>query len=190
MHAGWWRAVTIAGGATILLAATRLPPAVYLEGPPPGHTGGFADETCRQCHFENDLNDPAGSLVLTGLPEIYEPKQLYELAVTLRRPDMGRGGFQLSARLAEDRQAGDLRPADARVQITRSDADPITYVSHSAEGTALTADGAASWRVRWTAPSERSMVVFHVAANAANDDASEFGDYIYVTDANTRAGAP
>jgi hypothetical protein len=25
-------------------------------------------------------------------------------------------------------------------------------------------------------------VVFHVAANAANDDASEFGDYIYADD--------
>ncbi|MCE2514350.1 MAG: hypothetical protein J4F37_04945 [Acidobacteria bacterium] len=33
-------------------------------------------------------------------------------------------------------------------------------------------------------------VVFHAAANAANDDASEFGDFIYTASATTRPAGP
>ncbi len=41
-------------------------------------------------------------------------------------------------------------------------------------------NAAAHWRIRWTAPAHpRGAVVFHLAANAANDDESPLGDFIY-----------
>ena len=182
------RAVAIAACGTVaLIVSTALARAVYYAGPPPGHTGGFTDDTCHQCHFENDLNDPAGLLELTGLPDSIEPNRSYEIVVTLEHAEMERAGFQLSSRVADGeragQQAGVLEPTDGRVQVRPGDGDdPILYASHSPDGTPLTGDGEAAWTVRWTAPAEPMTVVFHVAANAANGDDSEFGDHIYVSE--------
>lgn len=41
------------------------------------------------------------------------------------------------------------------------------------------------WRFRWRAPLDADTVRFHVAANAANGDRSEFGDRIFVHEALT-----
>ncbi len=47
--------------------------------------------------------------------------------------------------------------------------------------------GATSWTVEWRPPAvDATPVTFHAAANAANDDASEFGDFIYTASATTR----
>ena len=66
----------------------------YVDGPPPESTGGFGEETCHKCHFENDLNDAAGSLGLEGIPESYAPGQHYLIEIVLERPGIGRGGFE------------------------------------------------------------------------------------------------
>ena len=72
----------------------------------------------------------------------------------------------------------------------------MTYAQHTEAGTVLTRPGTASWTVEWRAPATTApgggatAVVFHAAANAANDDASEFGDFIYTASATTRPAAP
>ena len=43
----------------------------------------------------------------------------------------------------------------------------------------MTSTEIASWTIAWISPTTGGSVAFHVAANAANDDASEFGDFIY-----------
>jgi hypothetical protein len=59
--------------------------------------------------------------------------------------------------------------------------DPaIQYAQHTEAGSRLETAGHARWTIEWTAPAgDGGTAVFHVVANAANDDDSEFGDHIY-----------
>ena len=94
---------------------------------------------------------------------------------------MKRGGFQVAARYegsgAPGKAAGTWRTLDDRAAITPG-SGAIPYVHHTEAGTAPSADSA-SWTVEWTAPADAAPVVFHVAANAADGDMSQFGDYVY-----------
>ncbi|MXY25057.1 MAG: hypothetical protein F4Y45_11115 [Acidobacteria bacterium] len=176
-----------------LLAAAPVSEAIYLEGPPPEHAGGFGGDTCHTCHFENDLDAPGGSLTLNGVPDTFDPSATYRITVTLERPGMERAGFQLAARVGEGDGGGGAAGVlqalgeDERVQVVLG-ADGVTYAQHTEPGTALTLPDAALWTVEWSPPptGDAISVVFHVAANAANDDASEFGDFIYTASATTR----
>ena len=188
-----WRTAACAGALTAaLLAAASLPEAAYLDGPPPAHTGGFGGDTCHACHFENDLDAPGGSLTLDGVPDAFDPSMTYRIAVSLERPGMGRAGFQLAARVSEGDRAGgpagtlQTLGGDERVQVVDGP-DGVAYAQHTEPGSALTGPEETSWTVEWRpAATDAAPVTFHVAANAANDDASEFGDFIYTASATTR----
>lgn len=164
----------------------------YEEHPPSAHTGGFGEPTCRQCHFSEPLNAPDGRLALEGIPDTYTPGETYRITVRLERNAMQRAGFQLAGRFAEGpeaaRQAGTLKPADSsRTTLTADGSPSVQYVHHTLGGTELSRSGSAVWTVEWKAPDTASgPVAFHAAANAANDDASEFGDFIYATDVRSQ----
>lgn len=67
----------------------------------------------------------------------------------------------------------------------------MIYAQHTEPGTVLTGPARASWTVEWRPPAAgEGPVVFHAAANAANDDVSEFGDFIYTASATTRPPGP
>lgn len=195
--AGSWHAAASAGAlAAALLAAAPLPEAAYLEGPPPAHTGGFGGDTCHACHFENDLDAPGGSLTIRGAPDTFDPSATYRITVSLERPAMARAGFQLAARVGAGDGYGDpagtlqVVAGDDRVQVVTA-ADGLAHAQHTEPGTALPRPGTASWTVEWRPPAAgAASVVFHAAANAANDDASEFGDFIYTASATTRPLGP
>lgn len=154
----------------------------FKDGPPPGHTGGFGEPTCRQCHSDAGLNEPGGDLSITGAPTTYEAGRTYELEVVLRRAGILRAGFQLAARFTEGgAAAGVLTPVDARTSVMWDTLTHVGYIEHTAAGTALSGD-VGRWLVRWTAPAApRGAVSFNVAGNAANDDDSPLGDFIYAT---------
>jgi hypothetical protein len=160
-------------GAIVLAAA-------YADGPPVAHTGGFGEPTCHRCHADNTLSDSTTRVVL-GIPDRYEAGRSYEVAVQVRHPQMMTGGFQLSARVAsgprEGRQAGRLTSVDGDVKIVTADSLDVEYASHvrAPVGERLSQ---IMWTVTWMAPESGDPVVFHVAANAANGDKSEFGDHI------------
>jgi len=171
--------------ALALVGASLAAVPVFKTGPPPGHTGGFGEPTCRACHSDAGLNEPGGELTVSGAPAQYEPGQTYQLEVVLRRAGMLKGGFQLAARFAEGpaagAQAGVLAPTDARAIVTWDTLTQVSYIEHNLAGTALTGD-AGHWIVRWTAPATATRAVaFNVAGNAANDDDSPLGDFIYTT---------
>ena len=171
--------------ALALVGASLAAVPVFKTGPPPGHTGGFGEPTCRACHSDAGLNEPGGELTLSGAPANYEPGQTYQLEVVLRRAGMLRAGFQLAARFADGsatgKQAGVLAPGDARSIITWDTLTHVSYIEHNLAGTALSGD-AGHWIVRWTAPATApGPVSFNVAGNAANDDDSPLGDFIYTT---------
>jgi hypothetical protein len=175
--------------ATAAFAATR--PASYRAAPPPGHTGGFGEPSCHTCHFDNDLNEgwntEESALVLDGVAGSYAPGRTYRITVRLRHPELRRGGFQLAARYAsgeaQAREAGSLRALDDRVAVTHFGSPAVGYAHHTDAGSDVATEGTARWVLEWTAPADAlAPVVFHIAANAANDDDSELGDKIFVRD--------
>ena len=173
----------LAGASLASLAAAPL----FKTGPPAGHTGGFGEPTCRACHSDAGLNEPGGELTISGAPAAYEPGRTYALEVVLRRAGMLRAGFQLAARFADGpaagAQAGDLGPGDARSGVIADTVSRVRYIEHNLAGTALVGD-AGRWQVSWTAPGNArggGAVLFNVAGNAANDDDSPLGDFIYTT---------
>ena len=124
------------------LASGPLPGHAYVEGRPAGHAGGFAEATCHACHFDQPINDPEGTLTLKGVPDTYTPGQSYGITITLKRPAIGRGGFQLAARVAtgelKGNRAGSLQAVDARVQVAAAEDRDVQYARHTSLGSDLT----------------------------------------------------
>lgn len=177
----------LAGAAAALIAAAALAlclaPRVsgYVDGAPAGFSGGFGEQSCHACHFHEDLDSGPGRVTIAGVPKQFAPGRSYPVTVTLTRPGMKLGGFQLTARFKKGgAQAGTLAPApgeEARVRIDAQGA--VQYAGQRRNGAALTAAGMASWKLLWTAPRAEDPVVFHVAANAANGDETAEGDYVH-----------
>lgn len=163
----------IAAGLGVLLSATVF---AYKDGPPLRHTGGFGEPTCHACHFEGPLNGPDATSGLL-LPASFEPDSTYLITVVVRRSNLGAGGFSMSTRFGDGRQAGYLRSLDKRVAIA-TDTDGVQFAMHTYEGTDPLASDSTSWTLSWTAPSEPDTILFHLATNAANGDDSELGDLI------------
>ena len=166
----------------------------FREGPLPNMAGGFGDETCRKCHFDNPLNAPGGRVTLSA-PAAYVGGKIYPVTVTLTRTGIERGGFEIGARFADGtsrgRQAGSwTMSGDGRVQSVKSQQDAaLIFLQHTTAGSTTKTPGKLTWTVQWTAPAANGSVQFNVAANAANDDASPLGDYIYTAERVSRPAA-
>jgi len=162
-------------------------PFLLPDRPPLARTGGFGEPTCQQCHFGNPLNDPAGRLTVTGLPDRFVGDSTYLVTLRLTRPGMAKAGFELAVRTSagsdSGRQAGKLEPTDGKSDVsdtTHAAFGRVQYARHTIFGSNVTSTDSTRWTVKWKAPAKPTgAVVFHVAANAANDDASELSDYIY-----------
>lgn len=203
MNAGIRRRATRCGAPSAIAGASALlitllvtivrtaPAAAYADGAPPGFSGGFGESACDACHFENEINAGPGQLTLSGVPERFTPGERYTLTVTLTRPEMKVGGFQLTARTADGgAQAGAFGDpsADAkRVRLSIFSPDSVQYMQQSREGAGAEPPGILRWEVVWTAPTSAVPVQFNVAANAGDGDDSVRGDYVYTATARTTA---
>jgi hypothetical protein len=170
--------VLVAGLFTSLVA--------HVDGPPTATTGGFGEETCRMCHFDYELNDPAGSLRLEGLPGSYVPGEAYLLTLRLSHPALERGGFELAARFAAGesagQQAGSFEAVGNDVEIVPGTSGAVQFARQTRAGTSPRSKGVIAWSLRWQAPTDaRGPITFNVAANAANFDDSPLGDFPYAT---------
>src|SRR5690606_8896186 len=86
--------------------------AAYVEGAPPGFSGGFDEPSCHACHFHGEVNSGPERVEIAGVPDRFTAGARYVVTVTLRRPDMRLAGFQLTARFKDDgTQAGSLAAA-------------------------------------------------------------------------------
>ena len=167
---------------------------VLPDRPPLGHTGGFGEPTCTACHSGAPVNQPGGSLKLTGVPWVYEPNGVYRITVRLARADIANGGFELSARIAggarPGSQAGSFRALDERVDVAdsvRAGVGAISYARHTRAGIQRAATDTLQWTLEWKAPGgPAGSIIFNAAGNAGNDDNSPLGDYIYTTAATSR----
>jgi hypothetical protein len=164
----------------LALTATVL---AFPGGPAPAFTGGFDELTCASsgCHESFDLNAGRelglGDVVISGLPQQYEPGKAYPTTVTVTHIE-GRQqwGFQLAARVkATGAQAGELQSVDDYTQVLVENA--IQYVEHTEEGIYTN-----TFEFTWVAPDETvGEVIMHAAGNAADGSVSPDGDYIYGT---------
>ena len=152
--------------------------------PPVGFSGGFGEDTCVACHFEADLNPIPGSLILEDVPERYVPGETYPIELVLTRPEVKIAGFEMTVRFeGRGAQAGSLAPGPGEAEhMNVSTSFDVQYAHHVRAGTDVVRADTARWSLVWTAPAGAlGRVLFHAAANAANDDDSQFGDYIYST---------
>ena len=169
-------AVVVIAASVCAFAATQL--AAYSSGPPPAHTAGFGEPDCRACHADYELNEPGALIRVDSLPGRYEAGTTYPVQVVVRHAELRRAGFQLTARFADGAQAGTFVIADSlllRVQGSRG----VDYLSHKLAGADQVQGDSIIWRFHWVAPASAQRVVFNLAVNVANRDASEFGDRIY-----------
>jgi hypothetical protein len=168
------------------MVAVPIASLAFKEGPYPNVTGGFGEQSCHVCHLDNPVNAPGGQLDVDGVPPSYTSGEPYRITVTIAREGLRRGGFEIAARFAsgklKGRQAGTWKPLDERVQLIAGAADKtLTFVQHNLAGSRAAAPGQNRWTIEWDAPAAASAPVqFNVAANAANNDDSALGDYIYV----------
>jgi hypothetical protein len=167
-----------------LLACFGASPSVlapHVAGPPPAHTGGFSEPTCRTCHLGLALNDPRGSLEIEGLDESYEPGATHRISLTVRGEGMGGAGFQAAFRVLEGDQrgaaAGRVIALDEHTRVVADPATGIEYIQHTGAGTGLV-NGVGQWVIEWVAPEDDVTVALHVAANSANGDNSPLEDLI------------
>lgn len=164
----------------------------YADGAPPGFSGGFNEQSCHACHFHADVNSGSGRVTIAGVPERFVAGERYRLTITLARPGMTLGGFQLTARVTDGgAQAGTLAPAPEDAERIGIDVQgDVQYAGQRQTGAALAAPDTARWALVWTAPTASFPVAFHVAANAADGDDRVDGDYIHTAVVETSPAGP
>lgn len=152
---------------------------VYPEHIAGAYTGGFGEQSCHSCHFDYELNQPEGELAVSGMKDAYKADKEYTIQIKVQREDMSRAGFQMTARFEDGSQAGQFE-LNEEVTTTPNIENTIAYLQH-AVGEVEAENGEKNWEIRWRAPDQADQpIIFNIAANAANGDASEFGDWIYV----------
>jgi hypothetical protein len=142
----------------------------FPDGAPWGAANPAAEQNCATCHFGDEPVRDSAALVIEGLPRHPAPGAIYELEISFDGPDIVIAGFQLFAQM-EEQQAGMLKSSAANVEFIGSAIRSTAPVNN---------DDGISWLIEWRAPPEiGSPIVFYVAATAANDDGSPFGDIVH-----------
>ena len=180
-HLGWKASLggfyVIASTAGLLLA--------FSGGPPLGVTGDFGQPNCTDCHSGNSLNAAGGTFTISGVPAEYVPGNAYPITVAISKSGQSRWGFELAARsVTSGQQAGTLTATNTTNTQVRSSGG-IQYISHTGPGTqAGSAQG--TWTFNWTAPATAvGAIRFGAAGNAANNNLSNSGDFIYTATVTT-----
>jgi hypothetical protein len=142
----------------------------FPDGAPWGAANPAAEQNCATCHFDADPIRDSAALVISGLPLYPAPDTIYELEIIFEDPDTVTAGFQLIAQ-AVNHEAGTFSSTEAEVE----------FIGAVIRSTApVRSDARVLWKIEWRAPTAIvSPVVFYVAASAANDDGSPFGDTIH-----------
>lgn len=141
----------------------------YPEGAPWGAANPDARESCASCHYDYEPVHDSSALGIEGLPAVVAPGERYDLVIRIAGVDAAIAGFQLLA--TPEGEVGSFDSADDAIESI----GPASRSIAPADGV----DGL-SWSVTWRAPKAGcSPIRFYLAAAAANDDQSPFGDTIH-----------
>ena len=178
-----WMAILLAFAVPVVVYS-------YVSGPPVGHTGGFGEPDCTECHLGTAVNRGPGRVAVT-VPGTYVSGGTYPITVTVFDPNQRRWGFELSVRTQAGMQAGTfLAGADGATRLIIGPApSSIVYIEQTLAGSRLgigdTGCGV-SFGFTWTAPeTSAGPVIFNAAGIAANGDGMSSGDHIYTTQATS-----
>jgi hypothetical protein len=150
-----------------------------------GHNGSPGEMTCAKstCHTSFTLNSGPGSVSINAVGMTnwqYVPGQTYTIQVTVAQTNFGLFGFGFEALLGSGANAGTLTPGidnhalnatvlgNSRKTITHDLDDGLSANSHT-------------FTFTWLAPATAVPVTFYAAGNAANNNNTDQGDYIYTT---------
>jgi len=155
----------LAAGALAVTAARAYP-----DGAPWGASDPAADESCASCHYDYEPVADSAAITIDGLPDAMTAGTTYTLELRFDPDEARVAGFQVTLR-ADGGDPGafvagpdDVEMAGGAVRSTKP----------------REAEGGATWVVDWRSPDDPdASVEFLVAASAANDDQSPFGDTIH-----------
>lgn len=172
----------------LFMLLASLPLAATSTLVPAGHTGGYGEPTCIECH-SGSLNPPGGS-VSVSFPPVYTPGVAQTLQVSIADPGAAAWGFQLSARFTNGSQAGSFATSSVvAVRTANWLGFPVQYAS---QASAASQSGTQfQFSVVWTAPPDAAggPVVFSVTGVAASDDRNS-GDRTYGAEARSASSPP
>jgi hypothetical protein len=157
-----------------VLALVGSPALAAPEGAPWTQDGGPGRPDCTQCHFDGKAIRQSQAVYLDGLPAAVVAHETYELSLNIEYSDLITAGFLITAE-SGGRPAGAFQPIDNRTSANGA------ALRSTKEGVRQETPDKARWTFRWTAPARDGPVIFYVAANASNDDASAFGDQIFLS---------
>jgi hypothetical protein len=181
-----------------LLLALTLTAWGFSSGPPDGLAGDPPiNANCTLCHNSFPVNSGSGVVQLTGLPQTYQPGSVYTFTLTIQQAGQQRWGFEMTSILSNWLRGGQLAPGNPSFsQISMGSGNARDYLKHTSLGTQA-GQNSGSWEITWTAPPAGSdTVYFYISGNAANNNGSNSGDYIYTISAalpefvNGISGAP
>ncbi|MEZ5402368.1 MAG: choice-of-anchor V domain-containing protein [Bryobacteraceae bacterium] len=161
------------------------------HGPDVRLTGAPGDENCTSCHTGAALNGGGGSVAIeTPSGNIYTPGEKQTLLIRIADSTARRYGFEITARLASDRQngqAGSFAALDGNTQVKCDNgrnapcasASVVQFAQHTLTGYR---SSTGTYSVSWTPPETAvGPVILYVAGNAANGNGNNQGDHIYTT---------
>ena len=152
-----------------------------------GATGSPGETTCNtsQCHVGNPVNAAGGSITI-DVPSMpnweYIPGQTYPVSVTVSRQNVSLFGFGFEALRSTGANGGTLAVMNSDTQLKSAvvSGNIRTNVVHTLNGGA--SSGLHTFTFNWTAPaSGTGNITFYAAGNAANNNGSASGDFIYTT---------
>ncbi|MBI3951027.1 MAG: hypothetical protein HY314_11300 [Acidobacteria bacterium] len=154
----------------------------FSSGPLPGLTGAPGEGNCTECHdsFGEETNRGSGSLTITAPPR-YETGRRLTITVSLSQPGQRRWGFEITACATETNEpAGRFVITDpTHTQLVQGENGRF-YVEHTQAGSYAGQTDGATWTFDWMAPeTDMGPVAFYAAGNAANNDNTRLGDWIY-----------
>lgn len=162
-----------------------------VTGAPNGKTGAPGEGKCTDCHSGTAiLNSDKNSLILmeegTSTPvSIYQAGVTYDVFLTVNDSAL-RKGFQATARFITDNStAGNLQAVSGSTAL--SSATSKQFMNHIQSSTTI----AAPFAFKWTAPATNAGEVrFYVASNITNNNNSNSGDKIHLSQHNFLPQAP
>ncbi len=179
----------------LMLAAVCLPGALHAfsTGPLAQRANIAVDGglSCTACHRTGVTVNPDGLGRVTIQTSPYRPGVKQLIRVRLTHPTAQRWGFELASRLVSDetKQAGTFTPVANSIRVTCAPASTpapcgteAEFATHVAASTFPGQSDGAEWTVEWTPPStDVGDVIFYVVGNAANNNGTNTGDYIYAS---------
>lgn len=153
--------------AALALLIVGVEALAYPNGAPWGAAQPTNPESCSSCHYDFEPIADSDQVLIDGLPERIKPGEPFTLRLTLTDRHARTSGFQLLVSSADD------------IAID-CDRERVECIVNGARSTAtqLLRDDKAVWELTLT-PTGSGPATLTIAASAANDDQSPFGDRIH-----------